>query len=223
MTSVHAPEIIASQVFYQTIRSLASQRDKLTMLEIGSSTGMGSTQAFIEGISARDDQALVKLYCLEMFQPAYAELLTNTQQYPFIHCYNANSIALNELPEWEDVLHFYQTQKTFLNDYPLETINLWYAKGINYAQQTGLVHNGIKAIKAQFAIRHFDLVLIDGSEFTGEQDLYSVMGSKTIMLDDCMAYKCHNAFKVLNTHPSYKLALANMEDRHGYAVFQRTY
>lgn len=223
MTSIFAPELTEGQSFYQIVKSLAAREENLSMLEIGSASGMGSTRAFIDGILTRPDRTHIRLFCLEMFQPAFQELLVNTQAYPFIRCYNENSIALAELPSWDDVTHFYRTTQTFLNEYPIETVRQWYDRGIAYAEQTGLQQNGIKKIKAENRIGDFDLVLIDGSEFTGEQDLYSCIGARTIMLDDCMTYKCYHAYRVLLSHHSYTLAYANFEERHGFAVFKRKY
>jgi hypothetical protein len=171
----------------------------------------------------RQDQENIRLFCLEMFGPAYQELLENTRSYPFIHCYNENSIALEEMPSWDDVVHFYQSTRTCLNNYPIETVSDWYQRGLDYAEQSGLKHNGIKKIKRENGISNFDLVLIDGSEFTGEQDLYSCMGARIIMLDDCMTYKCYHAYRSLLSHHSYNLAFANLEERHGFAVFRRKY
>jgi hypothetical protein len=51
--------------------------------------------------------------------------------------------------------------------------------------------------------------------------LFSTLGAKTIVLDDCMTYKCHQAFQVLISHHNYRLVTANMDERHGYAVFRR--
>jgi hypothetical protein len=222
-TSVHAPEVTKDQSFYQLIKGLAQRDEVKTMLEIGSSTGLGSTQAFIEGITLRDDKTDVRLHCLEMFQPAFLELKSNTGAHSFIEYHNVNSIALSELPTWKEVQHFYHSQKTYLNSYTLETVKQWYDNGIRYAEQTGLTFNGIKKIKNEYEINAFDLVLIDGSEFTGEQDLYSVMGSKNIILDDCMTYKCYQAFQVLSHHVSYQLVTASLDERHGHAVFQRKF
>jgi hypothetical protein len=223
MTSIFLPELTDEQGFYKVIKQLASSEENLCMLEIGSSTGLGSTRAFIDGILIRQDHENIRLYCLEMFEPAYRELLENTRDYPFIRAYNENSIALEEMPSWDDVVDFYQTTRTYLNNYPIETVSDWYQRGLVYAEQTGLKHNGIKKIKRENGIINFDLVLIDGSEFTGEQDLYSCMGAKTIMLDDCMTYKCFHAYHSLLSHHSYDLSFANMDERHGFAVFRRRY
>ena len=70
---------------------------------------------------------------------------------------------------------------------------------------------------------YFDLVLIDGSEFTGERDLWSVMGSKFIALDDVFAFKCWNAYQTLLHHSSYSLVCCDFNTRNGYAFFKRIF
>jgi hypothetical protein len=223
MTIPIAPEITENQNFYQIIKALASQTKHLTMLEIGASNGLGSTQAFIQGILLREDRHNVKLFCLELALAAFEELRTNTHMHDFVKCYQESSCAVADLPDWDDVLHFYTSKKTYLNDYSLETVRGWYDACLNYAVQAGRLENGIQKIKAENNIKNFDLVLIDGSEFTGEQDLCSTIGAKTIVLDDCMTYKCHQAFQMLMAHHSYHLVIANLDERHGYAVFRRAY
>ena len=96
MTSQIIPELTEGQNFYRIIRDFAAQEDLINILEIGSSNGSGSTRAFIDGILSRSDTSNVRLFCLEMFQPAFQELLQNCSPYPFVHCYNQNSIALED-------------------------------------------------------------------------------------------------------------------------------
>jgi hypothetical protein len=223
MAQAITPEITENQSFYQIIKVLASQDQHITMLEIGASNGLGSTQAFIQGILTREAPQQARLYCLELGLAAFEELQVNTGMHGFIHCYQESSCAVADVPAWDDVVHFYQSKKTYLNDYSLDTVRGWYDACLNYALQTGHTGNGIQKIKAENHIKNFDLVLIDGSEFTGEQDVYSTLGAKTIVLDDCMTYKCHQAFQTLMSHHSYSLVAANMEERHGYAVFRRRY
>jgi hypothetical protein len=217
------PEITEGQSFFQIIKSLASDTSHCTMLEIGSSNGLGSTQAFLQGIASRSDQDRVRLCCLELAPGSFQELVTNMQGHAFVTCYQESSTAVADLPVWEDVAFFYATRQTCLNDYPLETVRGWYDMCLNYARASGHDANGIARIKAEQKIRNFDLVLIDGSEFTGEQDLYSVIGARTIILDDCMTYKCYTAYQVLAAHPSYRLVIANMAERHGFVVFKRLF
>jgi len=70
-------------------------------------------------------------------------------------------------------------------------------------------------------ISHFDLVLIDGSEFTGIPELEAVYGAKYILLDDINAYKNYDNFNRLNNDPNYILRIKNMKLRNGFAFFER--
>jgi len=69
-------------------------------------------------------------------------------------------------------------------------------------------------------INVFDMVLIDGSEFTGEVELNFVLGSKVIALDDINTFKCYNAFKKLSADSNYVLKHSNSKLRNGYAIFE---
>ena len=89
--------------------------------------------------------------------------------------------------------------------------------------QSGLTVNGIHVIKTENQIHHFDMVLIDGSEFTGESELYHTIGARVIALDDVNSHKCFNAFRMLSNHVSYALTHQNLELRNGFAVFERRF
>jgi len=69
----------------------------------------------------------------------------------------------------------------------------------------------------------FDMVLIDGSEFTGEAELYHCLGARVIALDDVNSHKCFNAYRILANHVSYALTHQNMGLRNGFAVFERRF
>ena len=62
------PEIVDDE-FYEVIRTLARTATVRTVLEIGSSTGEGSTRAFVEGLS--ENPVRPRLFCLEVSHPRY--------------------------------------------------------------------------------------------------------------------------------------------------------
>jgi len=111
--------------------------------------------------------------------------------------------------------------KSSLNDYPIDTILQWYWQDINYIKHSGLDQNGILHVKEKNHINVFDMVLIDGSEFTGEVELNIVIGSKVIALDDINTFKCYNAFKKLSSDFNYVLKHSNRKLRNGFAIFER--
>ena len=65
------PEILDDR-FYEAIRSTARSAKISTALEMGSSTGEGSTRAFVQGLHENSDRP--QLFCLEGSRPRFGEL-----------------------------------------------------------------------------------------------------------------------------------------------------
>lgn len=65
------------------------------------------------------------------------------------------------------------------------------------------------------------MVLIDGSEFTGQAELSLVMGAKIIALDDINAFKNFQSYQLLINHPGYKIIAREVGLRNGFAIFER--
>jgi hypothetical protein len=206
--------------FYKLLQSYASRHDLKLFLEIGSSAGGGSTQAFVDAISMRPDSDEVSVYCFELSKNRFKLLAEKYISFPFVKPYNVSSISASEFPDVSSIIDFYQTVKSSLNDYPIDTILQWYWQDINYIKNSGLDANGIIYVKEKNDINAFDMVLIDGSEFTGEVELDLVMGSKVIALDDINTFKCYNAFKILSSNSSYVLKHYNRKLRNGFAIFE---
>ena len=212
---------ICGDAFYDLLKSYASRIDLKLFLEIGSSAGGGSTQAFVDAISKRSDSDHVSVYCFELSKNRFKLLSESYSAFPFIKPYNVSSISTDEFPDVASVTEFYQNVKSSLNDYPIDTILQWYWQDINYIKNSGLDQNGIVYVKENNHINVFDMVLIDGSEFTGEVELDFVMGSKVIALDDINTFKCYNAFKKLSADSNYVLKHSNRKLRNGYAIFEK--
>lgn len=212
---------ICGDQFYDLLKSYASRLDLKLFLEIGSSAGGGSTQAFVDAISKRSDSDHVSVYCFELSKNRFKLLAETYNVFPFIKPYNVSSISTDEFPEVSSVTKFYQNVKSSLNAYPIETILQWYWQDINYIKNSGLDQNGILHVKEINDINVFDMVLIDGSEFTGEVELNFVIGSKIIALDDINTFKCYGAFNKLSADSNYVLRHSNRNLRNGFAIFER--
>lgn len=217
-----APEIIGDE-FHAVLKEFASLKTIKTILEIGSSSGGGSTSAFVEAIRARGDRDEVSLFCMEVSTPRYEKLRDAYAKDSFVHCFNKSAVPLNKFPSKDQVIHFYNSTKTNLNHYPLETVLQWLVQDIEYVKSSGQDADGIEFIKQTKNLRDFDLVLIDGSEFTGEPELWAVKNARFIALDDVNSFKCYNAYHSLLHGVGYKLARHNFQIRNGYAVFERLY
>jgi FkbM family methyltransferase len=218
LNNLISPEI-KNDEFYTIIQELARTEDIKTVLEIGSSSGGGSTEAFVTGL--RDNPNQPQLFCMEVSQPRFAELSKRYEQDKFVKCYNVSSVAIEEFPDQSEVINFYHNSNSDLKKYPLAQVLGWLQQDIEYVRNTGVSANGIRQIKQDNQIDDFDLVLIDGSEFTGISELKEVYGSKFILLDDITTFKNHTNHQQLLADPNYILISQNTDVRNGYSIFKR--
>ena len=218
LDSIIPPEI-KNDAFYNAIIRLSSTEKIKTILEIGSSSGTGSTSAFIEGISKNQNNPT--LFCMEVSKPRFESLKNFASSYPFVKCYNCSSIGLDKFPSEQEVSDFYHSTPTPLNDCPLERILGWLQQDIDYIRENASPENGIELIKRENNVTHFDMVLIDGSEFTGKAELNEVYGARFILLDDINGFKNRFNYDRLKADSSYQLIEENWQIRLGYAIFKK--
>jgi hypothetical protein len=215
------PGEIINDEFYESIYNLALDDQIKNILEIGSSSGGGSTNALVEGIKARHDLNEVKLFCLEVSKERHYKLQETYKNESFFTSYRHSSINVSEFPSKQEIRFFYDNFKSPLNNYKFETIIEWYEQDLNYLKQQNLLESGIDIIKNVHQIQNFDFVLIDGSEFTGERDLAHTIGAKFIALDDIKTFKCYSAFNTLVSDDRYQLVVKNLDLRNGFAIFKQ--
>lgn len=211
------PEISNDQLF-GIIRDLASQHWVKSILEIGASSGEGSTQAFLEGMSYNDEATL---YCLEVSKTRFEKLEENCLGMDQVKLYNMSSIKLDDFPNEQGVTTFYRDVPSMLNNYLLNRVLGWLKQDKDYILEYDIEEDGIEYIKEENLIDNFDIVLIDGSEFTGYMELNKTYGAKVFILDDICSFKNHHSYQQLLKDPSYKLLCENKVLRGGFAVFQK--
>lgn len=214
------PPEIKQDKFFELIYELAREADVESVLEIGSSSGQGSTEALVTGLRQNANQPI--LYCLELSKPRFAKLQERYSSDSFVRYYNASTVSLEQFSREKEVIQFYNTTETVLNDCPLERILNWRRQEMNYLAECGIDSNGITTIKQENNVESFDLVLIDGSEFTARAELDVVYGAKLILLDDVNVFKNFGNYQRLTADPNYALLGHNSSLRNGYAVFERT-
>jgi glycosyltransferase involved in cell wall biosynthesis/predicted O-methyltransferase YrrM len=212
------PPEIKNDEFYAAIQKIAKEEDIKTVLEIGSSSGEGSTEAFVTGL--RENPNKPTLFCMEVSKNRFAELKNNYKNESFVKCYNISSVSVKKFADEKEIIDFYHSNHTNLNLYSLERVLGWLRQDIEYVNNSGVSDNGIQKIKHENNIDSFDLVLIDGSEFTGSAELDEVYGSKYICLDDINTFKNYQNFNRLLNDPNYILINSNQNIRNGYAIFQ---
>ena len=220
LDQIIAPEII-NDPFSQWIEKIASLNEVKNVIEIGSSSGEGSTKHFLDTMAKRSDVSNLGFFCLELSTERYKNLKNFVDKYSFAQSFNLSSVSTKYFPSKDEVQKFYNTRTTNLNNYPLEMVLGWLDEDINYIKNSGRDVDGILAIKNQVEFDVFDACLIDGSEFTGMAELKHLMGSKYILLDDTETFKCREAFETLEQSKNYIKLDHNTNVRNGFAVFEK--
>lgn len=212
------PEI-KNDDFYVSLYRFAKSENISTILEIGASSGDGSTEALVAGIL--DNPRHPTLYCIEISKPRFANLKKRYSNLPCVKPYNASSVPLESFPSEEELLAFIYHVPTNLSSHGGQTVLGWLRQDIEYVKNANLPTNGIELIKKENNIDCFDMVLIDGSEFTGSAELNLLYGAKIILLDDISGFKNYTNFRRLCNDSTYTLIQFNMRLRNGYAIFQK--
>lgn len=218
LNTLIAPEVHHDE-FSEAIRNLARSAEIDTVLEIGSSSGEGSTLAWVEGL--RKNTRKPKLFCMEVSRVRCEALQNRWGPEGFVECFLGSSVDLDQFPSPQDVERFHRDVPGPLQSYPIDQVLGWLKADIDYINKEGVQTGRIREIKRARGIKNFGAVLIDGSEFTGDAELDEVYGAEFILLDDTQTYKCHAAHHRLLHDPGYELIAENQKLRHGYSIFRR--
>lgn len=213
------PPEISNDNFYKTIIEICNDPSIRTALEIGSSAGQGSTLAFATSFSNK--KGIKSLFCIEVSKVRFSVLADFYKQKDFVHCYNCSSVPINEFPEKQEVINFYYSKDTDLKKFELGEVLSWLQQDIDYVATQNVPENGIECIKQENDIDYFDVVLIDGSEFTGKAELDEVYGARYIFLDDINTFKNFENHNQLVLDQQYKLVAEDRRVRNGFSVFER--
>jgi len=185
----YMPPEIKNDSFYSILIDIARRFPLRTILEIGASSGEGSTEALVHGLA--ENPGKPTLFCIEVSRARYERLAQRYAGNPQVKPYNASSVNLKDFPSEAQVIEFYQMQpynlnmgETNIGNWPLELVLTWLRNDIKYLTEHNIQQDGISLIKRKHSISQFDMVLIDGSEFTGSAELLQVYGAPIIAMDD---------------------------------------
>jgi hypothetical protein len=213
-----SPEI-RNDRFSRAIADIAATAGVREILEIGSSSGEGSTEAWIAGALANPERP--RIHCIEVSVARYRALAERVKDLPFVRPYNVSSVELSRFPTSDEVERFYRDVRSKLRRTPLETVLAWLEQDVAYVDGHGLSSNGIRDIMHSNEIAAFDAVLIDGSEFTGTPELEDVYGARFLLLDDTRTFKNWENCRRLESDPLYRRTHSGRWTRNGFAVFER--
>jgi hypothetical protein len=214
------PPEIEDDEFARAIKTiLSSDLSIRTILEIGSSSGEGSTQAIVQTIRRRSNPP--KLFCMDISETRYRKLKHYYRKYPFVHAYNQSSVPLNEFMRIADIERFLLDEPRLHIPGVLDNLRRWLAQDRDYITRHQIPQNGIRTIMNEHHIDQFDFVLIDGSAFTAPAELRLVYGANYLFLDDINDIKNLANYRHLYADPFYELIAQNWFLRAGFAAFKR--
>ncbi|MEI6827418.1 MAG: hypothetical protein WCK54_17630 [Desulfuromonadales bacterium] len=209
------PEEIDQELYFTIQRIIYDDHGITTILDIGAASGSGSTHAILSAITRKPE---VLVYCIEPDKDKFKALCrpNNNARY-----FLGSSVSIDSYILEEELESFYTSVKTNLNHINLCDLVKTYRDEKNYLNNNNLTPCSIDYIRTANGISNFDLVVIDGSQFTGEADLNKVYGAKYIVLNYVLSIKNYTNFMKLRSDSSYKLVYGNLTLRCGYCVFKR--
>lgn len=205
---------------YKSIYLLAKNETLSSILEIGSSSGGGTTEALVLGVIQNHSRP--QLFCLEISRPRFEILSNRYRHLPSVKCYLASSVPPEDFLSENEIIHILTLNPQLIgrNTTVEEILATWHVD-INYASTITAPKNGIALIKKENNIDNFDMVVIDGSCFTTAAELKLIYGAYLIVLDGILSIKNHANYQTLRNDPAYELIDANNGFRNNYAVFKR--
>lgn len=215
------PPQVKNDGFYNAIVKVAATGGVKTILEIGASSGGGSTEALVSG-ALKNPDGPPQIHSIEVSKARIGQFLDRWKDFAFVHGYNVSSVPSASFPTPDAVTRFYREERSKLRNVRLEKVLGWLQADLDYlTAHPDLDAAGIRRIKDASGIAVFDAVLIDGSEFTGEVEMPEVYGARFLMLDDTRSYKNWRNLKQLEADSSYRCVKKSRWTRNGWAVFER--
>lgn len=208
-------EQLNTNPLHMMLYQLAHQASIQTLLEVGSADGSGSTAILHAALSPES-----RLFCLEAHPERYSALKSRYAEDERVIPLPYLSVFPPQFPTWQEIMNHWHQGQSLLRRYPLLEIESWYRGEKQLAAQAEAV-SGIAWIQAQYQIKTFDLVLLDGAEFLGPQDYEAVKGTPWIILDDTLSYKNKAVLEALLADPDYFLLYHFERWGHGCAAFRK--
>lgn len=211
-----APEMEKDDVSL-ILEKIAKDEPLKNLLEIGSSSGEGSTASLVAGLLA--NTGAPSLHCIEVSKLRHLNLKTYYQDLNFIHAHHSSSVDRTGFATKDTLKAFFYKRRHNLKNFGFDRVCAWLEKDIAYFSAQSPHLKTLDQVKEEIN-GTIDFALIDGSEFTGNAELASLEGTPIIALDDITTFKCLECTEKLLASPEYKLLAADINTRNGYAIFQ---
>lgn len=203
-TAAGVGQIGPEDPFGEVIQELARNPDLRTFLEIGTWNGMGSTRAFVAGFAAR--AAPYEFYSLECNADKAASAQALYAHLPHVHV--LNEVLFHDTPvPAESVFPDLATNPTLQGWHRVDMENM-------RRRDLFLQRPGLPAV--------FDVVLLDGGEFTTYFEFQALKHRcRWLLLDDTRAHKCFKIVEEIERDPAWEVVVKNDAWRNGFLVARR--
>lgn len=215
-------------IMYDMLVNLASKPEVKTVIEIGSTNGLGSTKALREGLEKNPNFPDVRLFCIEAVAQMFNILLKTRA--PYMKCYRVCSTPPKDNYTNKEIDRFFRVdwpKAPFVTPQKKQQDPTWHIRERDrynaYFIKENLPLDGVALIKNNNKVTDFDLALVDGGTYSGRADVASVYGAKYLVLDDIHTLKCTWSFQELMADPKYKCIMHYpcTTAHFGYAAFER--
>jgi len=195
---------ICNDEFSYEIRNYASNDKLKTFLEIGTWNGLGSTKAFSEGFTKRNEDYV--FYSLECNKDKCDDAIKLYKNNNRIHI--LNEVIWNKEPSnFYDIFPQCLTNSMYKHWNEVDIINM---------KNCNLFFNRENLPDV------FDVILLDGGEFTTYYDFQILKNRcKTLMLDDINVDKCRLIVKEIEEDASWKI-IKRENIRNGFLIAEKT-
>lgn len=214
------PEV--NNEFAAIIQRVFKESKISTVIEVGASSGRGSTQVIIDCMQEYSEKANLRVHLIEI-SPIRAGILTETyRNLVYVTVHNKSTVTPAEHMSPLDLLNFNRDFVTKMRSKLIVRPLRWLRQDIKFLKENPFLWNptAFGCISDELDPNEVDFALIDGG-FCGLQDTKKVFGAKYIALDDINDAKNFLSFRLLKDSSAYELVESNYKYRNGYAVFRK--
>ncbi len=162
-----------------------------------------------------------QVHCLEDALDGYESLVARFGNQPFLQCHYASSVPAKDFPKEEEVIRFYHATPGRLREYPLSSILEWLRTDLMRMSSSNLDEHGVQSLLDEVGVAHFDMVIIDGREFTGFSELQRLIDANIIVLGCTDTFKNHSSNRMLLGDSNFELLFSSSDAGNGIAVFAK--
>jgi hypothetical protein len=196
-------QININQKFGKIIYNLAILSENKIFVDIGTWNGLGSTKCFIEAMKTNFQSTLYTIENnTEKYEIAKSFWLPTINEFKLnVNFINGSLIENHHIDQW-------------LSEEQIELdVNQKYWLSIDKTNSTQLI---------DLRLGFIDILLIDGSEFSGFLEMIKFSQiSKYILLDDVNSIKNKKSREFLLKDDNFDLLEEDLNDRNGFSVFKK--